>query len=476
MARICYIVSCMKTLFIKSGKCIWFVFLLFLLSVIIGNVVIPAFHKRTGSGCADALATQMEEESGVQERILCIDDNEEALLWRLRMIGSAEKSIVLVTFDFRADHSGTDIIAALYEAAERGVQVQILIDGLYQAVFSDPNHVFNTLGAHENVEIRIYNPVRLKNIYRLNYRMHDKYLIVDERMYMLGGRNTNDIFLGDYTKGINMDRDILMYGSGAGEEASLQELQAYFRQIWEEPGVRKKTGKESGDASEMLKLHYEELKEQYPDMEGFADWERATFPVKGIYLLTNGTGAGRKAPQIPEVIGRLAEKGSDVLIQTPYIICDRYMYGILENMADSAKLGIILNAVERGSNPWGCTDYLNNREKVLRTGSTVFELMNEHAVHTKTVLIDDHISIVGSYNFDMRSTYLDTEMMLVIDSRELNAHIRNMAEEYMEKSKCVLPDGQVREGINYEVREMSSRKKIFYGVLRVVTVPFRHLL
>lgn len=39
------------------------------------------------------------------------------------------------------------------------------------------------------------------------------------------------------------------------------------------------------------------------------------------------------------------------------------------------------------------------------------------SLHTKTILVDDHISMIGSYNLDLRSTYLDTELMLVIDCR-----------------------------------------------------------
>ena len=64
---------------------------------------------------------------------------------------------------------------------------------------------------YENVEVGVYNPVTPVNLFKVNYRMHDKYLIVDEKMYLLGGRNSNDIFLGDQTKGINEDRDILVY-------------------------------------------------------------------------------------------------------------------------------------------------------------------------------------------------------------------------------------------------------------------------
>ena len=136
----------------------------------------------------------------------------------------------------------------------------------------------------------------------------------------------------------------------------------------------------------------------------------------------------------------------------------------------------MLNAVERGSNPWGCTDYLNQKKRILETGADVYELMNEHAVHTKTILVDDDLSVVGSYNLDMRSTYLDTELMLVIDSEELNAHIRSMLQEYMKKSTEVLSDGNVTRGQNYQEKMLSGKKKIFYQVLRVIIRPFRHLL
>ena len=69
------------------------------------------------------------------ERIRCIDDNEEALLWRLRMIGTAKESIVLSTFDLRADDNGTKILAALNCAAARGVKIQLLIDGIISNCF-----------------------------------------------------------------------------------------------------------------------------------------------------------------------------------------------------------------------------------------------------------------------------------------------------------------------------------------------------
>ncbi|MGN0314190.1 MAG: phosphatidylserine/phosphatidylglycerophosphate/cardiolipin synthase family protein [Fusicatenibacter sp.] len=448
------------------------------------NILLPLFYRKPDPTYADQIAeTEFESDTSGKERILCIDDNEEALLWRLRMIGSAKKSIVLATFDLRPDENGTKLMAAIYEAANRGVGVRLLIDGIYEPVFLRRNDLFRTLSAHENIEVKIYNPIAISNLFRLNYRMHDKYLIVDDRMYLLGGRNSNDIFLGDQTTGINVDRDILVYDTSAGSGESLLELQDYFEQIWGEACVRETQVKPDKISADILEASieqflkcYGELKEKYPDLEQYQEWEEATSAADKITLISNGTNPGRKSPQVLCTIEYLAVGGEDVLIQTPYVICNRFMYDVLHQIAENAELRIILNAVEKGSNPWGCTDYLNHREDILDTGAEVYELMNEHAVHTKTVLVDDHISIVGSYNLDLRSTYLDTELMLVIDSEELNEHIRGMSETYMEKSKAIYSDGTEEEGPLYQEKELRTKKKLIYQVLRVLTRPVRHLL
>ena len=104
----------------------------FILIVILAmNIILPLIKRNPDAAYEKELEQTtfteetMKDVGGNQagkknaERIRCIDDNEEALLWRLRMIGNAKKSIVLSTFDLRPDDSGTKIIAALYTAAER---------------------------------------------------------------------------------------------------------------------------------------------------------------------------------------------------------------------------------------------------------------------------------------------------------------------------------------------------------------------
>ena len=471
----------------------------FLLIVVLVNVFAPLYCRKPDEKFAETLKqTEFTSDTPDRERICCIDDNEEALLWRLRMIGKAKDSIVLSTFDLRADDSGTDLLAALNNAAEKGVEVKLLIDGIYQQLFLNKSKEFQALAARENVEVGVYNPVSPVGLFKFNYRMHDKYLIADNEMYLLGGRNSNDIFLGDKTTGINVDRDILVYDTTKGKGESLQELESYFQQIWNEDcvkikGGRKKNSSEISVAEEVadevqenlskyekqyqsLESRYAALTEKYPDIETYNSWERDTIPANKITLVNNGTHAGPKTPLVLQTIQYLAQDADNVTIQTPYVICNGYMYDVLTEISSHADLKIILNAVEKGSNPWGCTDYLNQKKKILKTGADVYELMNEHAVHTKAALIDDRLSVVGSYNLDMRSTYLDTELMLVIDSQELNDQIQKTENIYMEKSKEVLSNGQETQGAQYETKVLNWQKKLFYGVLRIIIRPLRQLL
>lgn len=453
---------------------------LLLLLIFLVNVIEPAFHKEVSEEQREIIEkTEYESELPDTERICCIDDNEDALLWRLRMIGAAKENIVLTTFDFREDESGKDVMAALYHAADRGVKVQILVDGIYQILYLRDSDLFQALSSHENVDARFYNIPNLKNIWRANYRMHDKYIMIDDSMYLLGGRNTNDIFLGDYKKHKNIDREILVYETEQNADNSFHSLHNYFYKIWNDECVKSAKVEEEKDWNEeysQLEKRYQDLCDIYADIENYDSWYEDTIPADKITLIHNGTKAERKEPVILECLEELLTKSESVFIQTPYAICNGKMYDMLSRINESADVSIILNAVEKGSNPWGCTDYLNNKNKLLNTGATIYELMNEQAVHTKTVLADDNLSIVGSYNFDMRSTYLDTELMLVIDCVELNTHIRDMCENYKGKSIEVLPDGVETVGAEYEAKDLTWQKQIFYGILRVIIMPFRHLL
>lgn len=443
-------------------------FLLWIIFTVVCVAVLPLFHKEAVD--KDVVYLDRGEQ---QERVLSIDSNMDALLWRLRLINEAQERIVLCTFDFRDDDSGRDVMAALLRAAQRGVDVRIMVDGINGALYLTGSRNFKELADHENVQVKLYNPVNLLMPWRVNYRMHDKYLIADDFAYILGGRNTNNLFLGEYADSYNEDRDILVYETVPGEGESYRQLQDYFERIWNLPCAKPywSTAYKKG----FLEEHDQAVRERYPDAFTEIEWNKVTLGTDRIELCTNPMEPENKQPLLWNRLMAEIRQTEDILIQTPYIICSSDMYRDLEELSFRG-VEIITNAVESGANPFGCTDYLNQKENIYQTGVHVYEYLGEQALHTKTVLAGNAISIVGSCNLDMRSVYLDTEMMLMIESEELNQQLRSQAEELKEQSRHVYPDGTAVDGRNYAPVDQGILKKIFYGVLRIVIIPFRHLL
>lgn len=126
-------------------------------------------------------------------------------------------------------------------------------------------------------------------------------------------------------------------------------------------------------------------------------------------------------------------------------------------------------------NPLG-SDYPNQKKKLDQTKATVYEYSGNIPMHTKTILIDNDLSIIGSFNMDNRSTYIDTEIMLVIDCKELNAELRRQILELQKQSVWTASDGKATCGTAYREKRMPVGYRFLYGVLRVLLYPFEYLL
>ena len=401
------------------------------------------------------------------DRAAIIEDNGQSLDLRLQMISHAQKRILLSTFDFRADEAGKDILAALLAAADRGVIVELFVDGFNFLVNMEESPYFMALSAHPNAKIIVYNKLNLFKPWTMMARMHDKYLMVDETAYLLGGRNTFSYFLGNYEGHKNYDRDILVYNTGS-DNSSVYELLEYYEGITSldccvtyDDSISLTWHPSVMHAKQELEKRYEQLKATRRSLfdRGY-DYEENTVSTNTVHLLKNPTHTGLKEPVVFNQIITLASQAKmDVTIHTPYVICDEAMYEGLKGLGNKAR--VLFNSAANNGNLFAAVDYMQHKEEVLDTGIRVLEYEGGVSYHGKSLVIDDDLSLVGSFNMDMRSAYINTELMVVVDSKELNKILRQNMEAYEKEAATVQGiDTYISYPDNRPMKEIATKKKV----------------
>src|SRR5271168_2709718 len=160
----------------------------------------------------------------------------DGFLARAQMIDAAERTLDLQYFIFRGDETGRLITDALIRAADRGVRVRVLVDD--GATVAGDEQVI-ALDAHPNIEIRIFNPFAYRghntlrrtiefalHSPRLDYRMHNKLLVVDNAAALIGGRNIGNQYFQMDPDSQFADTDVFAAGPIAVQ------LSATFDEYW----------------------------------------------------------------------------------------------------------------------------------------------------------------------------------------------------------------------------------------------------
>ena len=162
-----------------------------------------------------------------------VEHGENAFLARLAMADLAEKTIDAQYYIWDSDTTGRILADRLLRAANRGVRVRILIDDQYQT--EERDSAIAALDGHPNIEIRFFNPVTnrfwrtmsfLADFGRVNRRMHNKLLVIDNAVGIVGGRNIADSYFGVREDHNYRDLDVLTTGP------IVQEISASFDLFW----------------------------------------------------------------------------------------------------------------------------------------------------------------------------------------------------------------------------------------------------
>ena len=390
-----------------------------------------------------------------------------ALDWRLRAIDSATESIDLQTFLWTFDTVGAMVLDHLVAAAERGVVVKILVDDSFLLGEDD---ILLEIAHHPNIEYRIFNPFKrradgaatrqalnLAEFHRLDHRMHNKAMIVDNRVAIVGGRNLADEYFGLHPVANFRDLEVMVGGPIVLDVTA--EFDNYWNDRWSVPiGTLSHVAHTAADldAARAVRAANIHVHAEESPADRQAAWLSVVdSAVDGEATLFADEPPEKNPAQVSEapvqvanaLMDMLDAASEEVLIVSAYLIPTPELEGAVERaVARGVRIRMLTNSIRSNNHLTAHSAYRNHIRELLDGGAELHEVRidatdrhiymlspvgeKQLALHAKALVIDDDKVFIGSANLDPRSLRINTEMGFLIESEALNAEVR----------KAVTPD------------------------------------
>jgi cardiolipin synthase C len=383
----------------------------------------------------------------------------DGFLLRMEMINSAERTLDLQYYIFHSDESGRLLTDALVRAADRGVRVRLLVDEA-EAVPGDAQLL--AISGRPNIEIRIFNPFayRGENRFiksteylfhhsRLDYRMHNKLLVADNAMALMGGRNIGDQYFQIDPESQFADDDVFVGGP------VVRDLSKTFDEYWNSalsvpaealhathPHASKQ--KPGTDKVDNAGFDYRSKLDSGEPLAGIlAGRLRLTWAHAQVVCDSPEKGKSAHSPRVGSLMYQpvaqaVAEAQTELLMVSPYVIPSKDELNLLKDrLAHQVKIRILTNSLESAPELSAHSGYMHHRTELLKDGAEFYEVRSRlgnsrgsgestkisrygnYALHAKLFVLDRRRLFIGSMNLDQRSRRLNTEVGLIIDSAEL---------------------------------------------------------
>lgn len=425
------------------------------------------------------------EKSGnvYQDRVALVESGEDGALIRLHLIEDAQSTIDISYYIF-IDGEFTDLfLKAILDAADRGVNVRILLDGMPQIIHlkGKLKEVLQGFEIHPNIALRIYEPFNLLVPWAWNNRLHDKMILVDGNFGLIGGRNIGDKYYLEEvgTSSFVKDRDVLIVKDNP--LSVIDEMQHYFVAVWNSIYSKPLEKRLSEKKIEQRKVYIENLHQRSTNVKKKhvdIDWHEYTRATQSIQFMHNPVGRLHQDPWCLKALLELASQSKDsIFVQSPYIIPSRKMKTEFNQYdIDLEKISVLTNSLASSPNPVAKSAYTNHRKKIVDSGATVHEYQGPDSIHSKTYIFDDAISVIGTFNVDARSSFLHTESLVIIESEEFTKDLKREIQQDMDNSLQVAPDYSYMEDSQVEEGNVSTLMHIGVAFLSTIVFFFDYLL
>jgi cardiolipin synthase len=308
----------------------------------------------------------------------------------LAAIAAARQVVHIEAFIFHSGAVGDRFVAALADAARRGVRVRVIVDAI--GSFSTPDRYFDPIRENGG-QVAWYQPIRWYTLKRFNNRTHRELIVIDGAIGYIGGAGIGSHWL-DPTDGSRAWRDTMVRVTGS----VVAGMQGAFLDNWLES---------TGDILADPQLYAPQCREG----------QRNAVIVSSVPSPARGS----RARVLFQLL--LASARESIDINTPYFLPDASGRG---ELIRAARRGVRVRIVMPGS---------ANNHPIARRASRMYygELLDAGVgiyeyqpgmIHAKILVVDATWSVVGSTNFDSRSFALNDEVNLAVIDSALAARLR----------------------------------------------------
>ena len=404
----------------------------------------------------------------------------EALATRLSLIDKAEKRLDLQYYIWDNDKVGSLALHALIRAADRGVKIRLLIDDNNA---KSTEGIFLALAQHPNIEVKLFNPYRFRkyraldmilDLKRINRRMHNKSFIADHQVALIGGRNMTNQYYNVSDNYQFSDVDVMLVGT------AVKDISHSFDEYWSHEYAYK--------VQEVVKqsahhLSYESLKRQldehykrvtvqnYLDLTSNSqaidslmsrdiqlDWVKAEVVKDSPDKIKSK--AKKKEHLNFQLIQHLEQPEKNVDLISAYFVPEKKGAKMLTDLAkDGVKVRVLTNSFKANDVAVVHAFYGKYRQNLLEHGVQLYEFLpalnkndldkntedlakkakvsikglSRSSLHAKLMALDEKQVFIGSFNFDPRSAYLNTEIGVLLNSPPLAQAVHTTMDENLSK-------------------------------------------
>ncbi|MEJ2309291.1 MAG: phospholipase D family protein [Gammaproteobacteria bacterium] len=371
---------------------------------------------------------------------------------RVALAELAEKSLDLQYYIWEPDATGQILAERLIRAADRGVKIRLLLDDIN---LKGRDAKVAALDAHPNIEIRLFNPFAnrgmpalgfLTEFNRVNHRMHNKLMIMDNAVAIVGGRNIGNHYFNVAQDANFRDLDIAAGGPVVRDTSSV--FDHFWNGEWSVPinalMDREYDEKDLRSTREWLKEQILQADYPYPLDQDVATLKSELKNLFDDFIWAPGKivwddpatlqREGQTSELMQGLVNRLGRVEKELLIESAYFVPrDTAVVKFKELVDSGARVRILTNSLASNDVLAAHAGYAKRREKIVAAGVELYEFRpfpeavsknvvagsSKAALHTKAVVFDRKDVFIGSLNLDPRSLDINTEAGLYVESPEL---------------------------------------------------------